>query len=126
MESRVLSPFSANQDLQPKLTAVSASPRNVTSNQPIWTDLVNTSEIMCLRDRCLPQRKVTLHKIIHGLQGKLYHPQLLLHISLPCLTDPQSYFLFARWDAAQFMNHSMKASRSSNLLSLILFFSTIS
>lgn len=35
MESLVLSPMSANQDLIANLTAVPAFPRNVTFNQPI-------------------------------------------------------------------------------------------
>lgn len=50
MESLVLSPMSANQDLIANLTAVPAFPRNVTINQTIWNYLVDTSEVICWID----------------------------------------------------------------------------
>lgn len=55
MESLVLSPTSANKDLIPNLTAVSASPRNVTLNQSIWNYLVSTSKVICFTHPHLPQ-----------------------------------------------------------------------
>lgn len=48
MESLLLSPTSANQDLIANLIAVEASPRNVTFNRSIGNDLVRASEVICL------------------------------------------------------------------------------
>lgn len=57
MESLVLSPISANQDLIPELSTVSASPRNVKFNQSTRNFLTSTSEAICLTDPCLPKEK---------------------------------------------------------------------
>lgn len=46
MESLVLSSTSANQNLIPDLTIVSASPRNVMFNQSIWNFMLNTRELI--------------------------------------------------------------------------------
>ena len=45
MESFMLTPTPANQDLILNLTTVSASPHNITCNQSIWNYLVSTSEV---------------------------------------------------------------------------------
>ena len=45
MESFILTPTPANQDLILNLTTVSASPHNITCNQSIWNYLVSTSEV---------------------------------------------------------------------------------
>lgn len=45
--------------------------------------------------------------------------------SLPFCTALQSSFLFARWDADRFMNHSIKPIRYANLLQWILFFNSM-
>ena len=57
MESLVLSPTTANQDLVPNLIAVSASSRNVTFNQSIWIYLVSTRKVICLIDPHLPPKE---------------------------------------------------------------------
>lgn len=44
MESIVLSPKSANQDLKLNLIAVSAAPRNVTFSQLVWKYLVSVND----------------------------------------------------------------------------------
>ena len=51
---------------------------------------------------------------------------LLLPISLPFHTAPGSFFLSAKWNVAWFINHWIKPTRSLNLFSWILFFSTMS
>ena len=54
METLVLSPESANEELMPHLTAVSASHRHGTCNQPIRNRLINTGELICEIHPCLP------------------------------------------------------------------------
>lgn len=46
MQSLVLSPPSANQDLITNLIAVSAAPRNTNLNQSIWNYMVSTKEVI--------------------------------------------------------------------------------
>lgn len=59
VESLLLSPTSANQDLTPNLTAISTSPRNGSFNQTVLNFLVCTSEVIFLTDPLLvPQRKM--------------------------------------------------------------------
>ena len=57
MDPLVLSPLSENQDSMPNLIAVLASPRNMTSNEPIGNYLVSTSDVTCLIDTCLFPKK---------------------------------------------------------------------
>lgn len=47
-------PISANQNLIPNLTVVSASPRDTTFNHSVWNYLVSTSEVVCQMDPCSP------------------------------------------------------------------------
>lgn len=49
MESLVLSPGAASQDLVPDLTAVSGHP-NGASNLSVWNLPIDTSEVICLTD----------------------------------------------------------------------------
>ena len=59
MESFLLSPTSANQDLTPNLTAISTSPRNGSFNQTILNFPVCTREVIFLIDPLLvPRRKM--------------------------------------------------------------------
>ena len=53
VESLLLSPTSANQDLTPNLTAISTSPRDGSFNQTILNFLVCTSEVIFLTDPLL-------------------------------------------------------------------------
>ena len=63
MESGMLSPTSADQDLM----VVSIPPRNGIFTQSVWNYLVCTSEVICLMDPPLIQRKGTLPEIIYRL-----------------------------------------------------------
>ena len=121
MESLVLSPASANQDLIPNLIAVSASPRNVTSNQSIWNYSVCTGEVIHSVEYFCHSEDVTLPKTIHSLlETSLSHPFLPMK-NLLFWTAVLSSFQLARWDAAWLMNHWIKPIRSLSLFSWILF-----
>ena len=50
MESLVLDPSLANQNLIFKLIAISASPTSTILNQWVVNFLINTSEVICLID----------------------------------------------------------------------------
>ena len=124
MESLVPSTISVNQDLISNLIVVPTSLRNVTFNQSIWNYLVNTGEVICLIDPFCPPQKGDL-----AWNNSLFTTNFLFsspsaYKSLSFCTAPRSYFLFARWDTARFMNHWIKPIRSLNLLSWILFFNS--
>lgn len=106
MESLVVSPHHQNEAITNLMTFT--SPRSGILNQSIGNYLVNTSEVICLTD---PQR-VTLPTTIHSAD---FLP-LLLPISLQFCPAPQSFFLSARGDAAQLMNHSIKVFKMDSLV----------
>ena len=105
--------------------------RNVTLSQWLWNFQINTSEVIC-RVRTLAELpptskwilpETTVLSLFFRLITFLCHP-VSAYKSLPFCTAPLGTSLLTRWDAAWFMNHSIKSIRSSNLLSsiFVLFF----
>ena len=78
------------------LITVSASPRNGILNQSMRNHLVSTTEVICLIDPCLPQRKVTLS------QPSTEYNSLAGITSLSCSLLPIKVFHFVQLLGAPF------------------------
>lgn len=80
------------------------------------------SLVICLINPLIsPKRRWLCRKQSALLETSFFLPCSAFSTSLPFCTAPWSSFLID-WDAAQFMNHSVKPIRSLNVFSWILFF----
>ena len=117
MDSLVLSPTSAKQDLIPKLTAVLAFPKNVT----LTSQSGITSEAICLIDpQPSPKGRRLLPETIHYLLETSFFCLLLPIKTFPFVRILRVPFYLLRWDAAHLLIVN-KANSILHLPSCILF-----